>query len=167
MQCTWVTRRGGARIHPFLDLIWGLAVEAGESCCRSLPPRCLLQVNSFSSFVSVFMAAVFCCIQVVLICWSLWLFCFTIVAVLSITLWQYNKSYMYKTCHKYSLTQAGLDSQVHDVDFVLCQGCRPAVDPAKHILEVEVWLFCTTGGGYHCGNLFSSISSYFFPLENV
>ena len=32
MQCSWVTRRAGARIHPFPDLSGGLAVEVRVSC---------------------------------------------------------------------------------------------------------------------------------------
>ena len=49
-QCSWMTRRGGARIHPFPDLIWGLAVEIRGSCWRSLLIWGLPKVSGFSSF---------------------------------------------------------------------------------------------------------------------
>lgn len=49
MWCTWMTGgwEGKIRIHPFPDLISGLAVEARASCWRSLPTWGLLKASSF------------------------------------------------------------------------------------------------------------------------
>jgi len=55
----WVTSRGEDKIHPFLDLISGLAVEERVSCWRTLPIRGLPRLSRFLSFVFVTMAAAF------------------------------------------------------------------------------------------------------------
>lgn len=68
MQCTWVTGRGEARIHPFPDIIYGSSLEARVSVWRSLCTWGLLKVSSFLSFISVSMAVAF---EQILICCSL------------------------------------------------------------------------------------------------
>jgi len=82
-----VIGRGAARIHPFPDLILGLAAEVKVSHWRSLPTGGLLKVSRFSSFVSVITAVGF---GLVLICCGLGL-CYSLVVILSImlhTVWE-------------------------------------------------------------------------------
>jgi len=64
-----VIRRGGARIHPFPDLMYGLAEEVWVSW-RSLPIRGLLKVNGFS-FIYLFIAFMAAEFGLVLICATL------------------------------------------------------------------------------------------------
>ena len=53
VQCSWVTGRGGARIYPFPDHIWGLAVEVRVSHWRCLHAWSLHKVSRFFSFISL------------------------------------------------------------------------------------------------------------------
>jgi len=91
MQCTWVTRRDWARIYPFPDLIWGLAVEVRVSCWRSLCTWCLLKVSSF--FISVPLAVA---LEQTLTCCSLGPCYSAVIAALSIVFhWQTSLVYFW------------------------------------------------------------------------
>jgi len=83
MQCTWVTGRIRAGVHPFPDLIKALAVEAVVSYWSSLITWGLTKVSCYFSFVSASVAAAF---ELILICCSQRLCHPAVVAVFSITL---------------------------------------------------------------------------------